>query len=47
MERKCGFCGHPITETERTITTYRGICCEICTEKIEALTPTDEIVIEV
>lgn len=47
MERICGFCGHPINDTERTITVRWQTYCEICTEKIEALTPNDEIVIEV
>lgn len=47
--RTCGFCGHTITDTERSITVYWSgkTYCEICTEKIEALTPTDEELLEI
>ena len=42
MERICTQCGRVIAQLERTITTYKGRCCEICSDKIDRLTPNDD-----
>lgn len=37
--RICPYCHYPISDTERTMKTLRGICCDICADKIDGLTP--------
>lgn len=38
----CAHCGRIITPGERTSKTYLGTLCEICTEKVDALTPIED-----
>lgn len=41
--RICDLCGYPISDTERTMITYRGLACDICAGKIDDLTPNDNL----